>query len=155
MYNKSYYEQNKEKILASRKTPEFRERLKQWRKERTEQDPSFRDRRREEAKRSDRKRRRRNRELLNKIKLHYGCMNPGCCWTGDLHPACLDYHHINGEDKKFGAAQCHRPTALLINEINKCTVVCANCHRMITWGKLDGSQIRKCRISSTGDILDD
>jgi hypothetical protein len=54
----------------------------------------------------------------------------GCIRCGEVHPACLDFHHRNPEEKeghigefrKFGMKR-------LLAEIAKCDVLCANCHR--------------------------
>lgn len=46
---------------------------------------------------------------------------------------CMDYHHARGE-KKFDISQMFDqvPLVQLMEEINKCDVICANCHRIRT-----------------------
>lgn len=55
-----------------------------------------------------------------------------CCETcGEDHPATLDFHHEN-EDKEFNvseAAAQGMAKEKLMKEIDKCVVLCANCHR--------------------------
>lgn len=56
-----------------------------------------------------------------------------CERCGENHIACLEFHHNDGSDKKFeisGALSrdCYSKSKIL-SEIDKCTVLCANCHR--------------------------
>lgn len=57
-----------------------------------------------------------------------------CLYCDENHPACLDFHHRNPEEKKFIIAsnKCKKRTELL-EEARKCNIVCANCHRKIHW----------------------
>lgn len=69
------------------------------------------------------------RDLINKIKIDRGC---AICGYND-HAAALDFNHTQG-DKKFNVSQdpkvaLHR----LLEEIDKCEVLCANCHRVHTY----------------------
>lgn len=52
-----------------------------------------------------------------------------CVECGENHPATLDFHHLG--DKSFGiTAGAHDKTIeQLQEEIVKCEVLCANCHR--------------------------
>jgi hypothetical protein len=54
-----------------------------------------------------------------------------CEICSENHPACLDFHHINPSRKKFSvSAKRDRPSLKqLQQEIAKCQVLCANCHR--------------------------
>jgi hypothetical protein len=54
-----------------------------------------------------------------------------CEICGENHPACLDFHHIDPSRKKFSVStRRDRPSlAQLQEEIAKCRVLCANCHR--------------------------
>lgn len=57
-----------------------------------------------------------------------------CLRCGENHPACLDFHHKNGEDKIFTIASvCNKHYSIerLLKEIAKCEVLCANCHRKL------------------------
>ena len=55
-----------------------------------------------------------------------------CCADCDeQHPAALQFHHLNAEDKAFTIGDAvNRGFSLdrIKNEISKCTVLCANCH---------------------------
>lgn len=54
-----------------------------------------------------------------------------CELCGENHPACLDFHHTNPKEKKFSVSQKRNRPSLkqLQEEIAKCQVLCANCHR--------------------------
>ena len=54
-----------------------------------------------------------------------------CEDCGENHPACLDFHHINPAEKSFalGIVNKFLSVKLLQDEIAKCRVLCANCHR--------------------------
>ncbi|WP_226482232.1 homing endonuclease associated repeat-containing protein [Natrinema amylolyticum] len=56
----------------------------------------------------------------------------GCDRCSEMNPVCLDFHHVNEDEKEmavgkmiaFGYAKDR-----IRNEIEKCIVLCANCHR--------------------------
>lgn len=52
---------------------------------------------------------------------------------GRFPPECMDFDHVRGE-KLFGigANVSKVPLAKLMAEIEKCELVCANCHRIRT-----------------------
>jgi hypothetical protein len=55
------------------------------------------------------------------------CMDCG----NSLPPVCMDYHHVRGE-KKYEINRMTRITVskkLILEEIAKCDLLCANCHR--------------------------
>lgn len=57
-----------------------------------------------------------------------------CCICGfDKYSSALEFHHVNPEDKVFeitsGGLTKNLPTQ--IEEVKKCVLVCANCHRGI------------------------
>src|SRR5579864_8208987 len=55
-----------------------------------------------------------------------------CCTDcGERHPATLQFHHLNTQDKQFNVADAVRNGISLDRikkEISKCIVLCANCH---------------------------
>lgn len=79
----------------------------------------------------DRARRADNRKLLDDYKMARGCAE---CGYHD-HPAALDFHHLDPSQKRFNigslATGGHRIERLMA-EIEKCSVLCANCHRILT-----------------------
>ncbi len=85
------------------------------------------------------------REFVNEYKRKTGCLNPRCPWIGEYSPEILDFHHIDRETKSFSIGSGHRSKTSTIKEIAKCTLVCANCHRSITWKTLDASEFPRCK----------
>lgn len=55
-----------------------------------------------------------------------------CIKCGENHIACLDFHHINPENKSFTIALGKTKGIKAIKkEIEKCELLCANCHRKL------------------------
>ena len=58
----------------------------------------------------------------------------GECWlcTED-EPICLEFHHINSNNKSFGvsASGLTRARKTVLEELDKCAMLCANCHRKV------------------------
>ncbi len=54
-----------------------------------------------------------------------------CSRCPENNPVCLDFHHRDPETKLFGIGNDHYKVSLkkLQEEIAKCDVLCANCHR--------------------------
>ena len=70
-----------------------------------------------------------NKEIIGQMKA-----NQGCAKCGDTRSYVLDYHHIDPSVKTEGIARMvsNHYTSLneeTLNEIKKCVVLCANCHR--------------------------
>ena len=54
-----------------------------------------------------------------------------CERCGFDHPAALDFHHKDPTQKSFGiSANKHIGKEKVLEEIKKCKVLCANCHRI-------------------------
>lgn len=68
------------------------------------------------------------RDLLQAIKLERGCADCGY----KAHPAALDFDHRPGEVKllSVGRQVSNVGIARLLAEVEKCDVVCSNCHRI-------------------------
>jgi hypothetical protein len=64
-------------------------------------------------------------EALLKIK-----EKAGCCFCKECCGVCLDFHHI-GSDKDFNLGSCAFSIKKIAEEINKCEVICSNCHRKV------------------------
>ena len=57
-----------------------------------------------------------------------------CQKCGENHPACLDFHHQDPSTKDFSLGDARAMgwgKKRLLAEIQKCVVVCANCHRKL------------------------
>lgn len=65
---------------------------------------------------------------LNEYKERHGCVR---CGTKD--PRVLDFHHQKSDNKLFTIGGFRREVGFgkLQEEIAKCIVVCANCHRIL------------------------
>lgn len=72
---------------------------------------------------NDRKQRR-----IEKIKEFLPCSR-----CSEHYPACvMDFHHQQSEEKRFHIRQGrHRRWKKIANELQKCDLLCANCHRIV------------------------
>jgi len=71
----------------------------------------------------ERKRYKENRSILRKLKIN-GCAICGynkCC-------ACLEFHHVNPQDKCFNINAQYLDNKNLVDELNKCMLLCNRCH---------------------------
>lgn len=82
----------------------------------------------------------RNKDYVNEYKLTHPCL-----LCGEAAIECLDFHHRdeaskikhkNGKTKSISKLCQGGSLERLIEEIAKCEVLCANCHRKITYGTL-------------------
>ena len=78
------------------------------------------------------KQRRARREEIDALKVSTGCVKCGY----NAHPAALDFNHLDPSSKSFNVA--HAINSLvskskLMEEIGKCEILCANCHRIHTY----------------------
>lgn len=71
----------------------------------------------------------RNKEYVKNYLLSHPCID---CNEHDI--IVLEFDHISDNKELSVSNAIHRPCSLknLINEINKCVVRCANCHRRVT-----------------------
>jgi hypothetical protein len=61
----------------------------------------------------------------------------GCVLCGEREPVCLDFHHLNPREKSRSVSAiwtrgCSWDT--IQKEIEKCILLCANCHRKVHAG---------------------
>lgn len=114
------------KALRAQLCPSARERLRarartaqvQWRKRNPDYNGTYLGKRYAE-----------NIRRLQEIKLERGCMDCGF----RAHPAALDFDHRPGVNKVSEVSKLTLSSwELILAEIAKCDVRCANCHRIIT-----------------------
>ena len=72
-------------------------------------------------------------DIVNNIKSNSGCK---LCKEND--PVCLDFHHLDPDKKDFPVSTLVRNKSRkkMLNEIEKCVIVCSNCHRKLHAGKI-------------------
>jgi predicted FMN-binding regulatory protein PaiB len=78
---------------------------------------------------------RNKRELLKEKCLAYlGGKKCAKCSVASLPIVCYDFHHKNGLKEALISERILRnaPWQELKKELDKCLVVCANCHRILT-----------------------
>lgn len=91
-----------------------------------------------ESKARDAKKKNKKRE---KRKSQINQCKKECQLCGENNPVCLDLHHHN-DNKFLGVSKLlMRNINLLKEEIAKCCVVCANCHRKIHNGDLSDKNL--------------
>lgn len=63
------------------------------------------------------------RVFVNKLKVK-------CCLCGETFNRCLHFHHKNPKEKEIDISSCYNRKSIekLIIELQKCVVVCFNCH---------------------------
>jgi len=87
----------------------------------------------------------RRRRKANLMKV----MGNKCCLCGyNMLPDALEFHHIDPEAKSYGLASngtCHDLEKDLA-EIQKCVLVCANCHRAIHKGLFSEEFLKEKQI---------
>lgn len=82
---------------------------------------------------SSKKKRKIVRQIVETIKEKYGC-----CLCPERIGCCLSFHHVNNDkDIDVGTLVLHKTYKKLFAEINKCVVVCENCHRKVHRGLLN------------------
>lgn len=65
--------------------------------------------------------------------------NTVCCSRcGENDIACIEFHHVDATQKEGNVARmASRSIGAVIKELNKCIVVCSNCHSKIHHYKID------------------
>lgn len=83
----------------------------------------------EEIKRSNERKQRIREWYRTEIKPQYQCVK-----CGEDHPATIDFHHPESEEKEESISKLLSNSASkqrILDEIERCTPLCANCHRII------------------------
>lgn len=76
-------------------------------------------------KRLDRERKARRRAIVAEYKLEQGCQECGYRKCAEA----LDFHHRDPTKKEIKIAQLNKSIKVILEELLKCDVLCANCHR--------------------------
>lgn len=58
--------------------------------------------------------------------------------------SCFSFHHTDPTNKKYdiGKLIASRKRTLLLDELKKCLILCANCHAEVEDQSSDGSSVR-------------
>ncbi len=77
------------------------------------------------------------RSQKRKTEWLYSLKNP-CIICSEYEPCCIDFHHIDPNEKDFTIGKHRgRGKEKLYEEIKKCVCVCSNCHRKIHAGLIN------------------
>lgn len=78
----------------------------------------------------------REKKRVKGLAIKNSIMRDGCILCGENEIACLDFHHIDPETKEYSVSQLLRTGSFsrAASEIEKCIVLCANCHRKLHAG---------------------
>ena len=75
------------------------------------------------------------RGIVNRYKEQDGCAH--CGYTE--HGCALDFHHVDPSTKEFNpGSRMHGSGESIMNEIDKCVVLCKNCHAVAHKEERDG-----------------
>lgn len=64
-----------------------------------------------------------------------------CSVCSESFHACLDFHHLGDKDSEISKLICNVGIDRVVEELNKCVVLCANCHRKVHAGVLSIADI--------------
>jgi hypothetical protein len=80
------------------------------------------------SKESNKRYKDRNRDNLRELKSKGSCFDCG----NSYHFAAMDYHHLDGdkEDNVYTMANNSLAWKTILEEIEKCVLLCSNCHRI-------------------------
>lgn len=75
-----------------------------------------------------------------------------CIECGEDHVACLEFHHTDPQAKEYNVAQLARGTysiSRIQKEIEKCVVLCSNCHRKLHYDEKHApvAQLDRAQVS--------
>lgn len=131
-YYRHWYLKNKEKKLAK---------SKEWYKNNTERKLMTNKQWRDTHADSFRNYRQQKKDYVKWYRETHPCLH-----CGEADPCCLDFHHLNPETKETEVSRMinggNWGLDALIEEIGKCVILCANCHRK--------EEARKRRDKATG-----
>jgi len=96
-----------------------------------------RDRSKYDAKYEGNKRIHRQNHRIKKKQFLYSLKSP-CVICNESDPIVIDFHHVNPETKSFtiGQGTC-RSNEQILQEVEKCVCLCANCHRRVHAGTIE------------------
>ncbi len=57
-----------------------------------------------------------------------------CGYVG--HPCVFDFHHLDPQSKDFSFGSTYRKFDRIVEELDKCVLLCSNCHRLRHYSKV-------------------
>ena len=155
-----YYLENRDRILA--KNREWRKNNKERIRENKRIYESHPDRKAKKREKSAKEyllnrekvlarqanRRRGRRDFLDEVCMRYGCQNPSCNWQGSFKAYQLTFHHYDPSKKVIEVAKMESwGYDKIVEEVNKCVVLCRNCHPMADKGDIMLNEAMLCKVS--------
>ena len=89
-----------------------------------------------------------NMEINRKYVFDFKATHP-CCVCGESRHDCLVFHHIGNKDREVGKLLRNSPY-MIIEEIAKCIVLCANCHTILHAEERRGKKINEWLTTQPG-----
>lgn len=89
----------------------------------------------------------RRREKTKQLAIEYKGGKCQCCGY-DKYQGALEFHHLDSNEKDFGIAEkgYTRSFEKVKKELDKCVLVCSNCHKEIHAGLINLDEILKEEI---------
>lgn len=125
-YFADYYQQNKSTLIAN---------VSEWQQNNKEKVRSYKKKYKDARKQQ-------LYSLVNQIK------NNSVCSCGENTPCCLEFHHLRDKDALIPTLISNAVSVeKLQTEIDKCKVVCSNCHRKIHCNKPPRDRMLKFKLA--------
>lgn len=75
-----------------------------------------------------------------------------CYLCDETFNRCLEFHHLNKDEKQFNISTMKELSLnLIIDELKKCIVLCANCHRKVHYKQITLSNVTPIQFESEGE----
>ena len=88
--------------------------------------------------------------VANQVRVFRYLLEHPCCDCGEADPVVLEFDHVSGTKVANVSALLLKEWRVILEEIAKCEVVCANCHRRRTAERLGSLRFR---LSSDDALL--
>lgn len=93
-----------------------------------------------------------NRIKLHTLRLSYIKAKSGCIKCGEKDYVVLEFNHICGATKLFNIGKTKgksKSWKTILKEVEKCEVLCANCHKLVT-AREQGKRDYTSRVCHSG-----
>ncbi len=74
----------------------------------------------------------------------------GCTLCPEKNSCCMDFHHLDPSTKvsEVGVLVKNQSYRAIVDEINKCVLLCANCHRKVHNGLITVNSSMLCKVKN-------